>query len=268
MLRLIVLGSGSSGNAAVLCTGKTRILIDAGLGIRTLRARLAEAQVDPSSLSGILLTHEHSDHTAGLTGLCKRHSLPIYCNALTAHSLQSSSFLKNYAAWKIFETGAEFSLGGLRIQSFSTPHDAADPVGFTIHDTRHCLGILTDIGYAPGHILHHLEEVGSLYIEANHDEHLLQEDTKRPWSVKQRILSRHGHLSNKAAAEIVCHLAKKSLRNVIAAHLSRDCNRPDIVRKTILSELQRENLDPVQIVCTSQERILIVRLSHENTLNK
>lgn len=258
MFRLIVLGSGSAGNAAVVSNDKVRILVDAGLGARTLKARLEQANIDPCTLSGILLTHEHGDHTSGLASLCKSHPLPIYCNALTAHTLRRSPPLAEYRHWRIFETGTAFDIAGVTVRSFSVPHDAVDPVGYLLDDGEDTLGILTDLGYATNPVIDCLRPARTLLIEMNHDEKLLQDDVRRPWPVKQRIMSRHGHLSNMAAAEIIRQLAAHSLRRVVAAHLSRDCNHPDIVHNTVRLTLEAAGLSDIVVDCACQETILIV----------
>jgi phosphoribosyl 1,2-cyclic phosphodiesterase len=225
MLEVITLGSGSSGNAALVRDGTTSILVDAGLSAKQLTARLAACGVQPGELAGILVTHEHGDHTSSLRVLLNRHSLPVYCNAMTARALQDGGLKHNN--WRLFQNGAEFSLGGFTVRPFSVPHDAADPVGFRISSSDGCFGVLTDLGYATQMVFDALRGVKAILIETNHDEDLLQKCTKRPWSVKQRILSRHGHLSNAAAARVLVEL-DAPLHHVILGHLSRDCNSPQL----------------------------------------
>lgn len=234
MFEVITLGSGSSGNAALVRSATTSFLVDAGLSARQLGTRLAAWGVAPESLSGIVLTHEHGDHTSALRVLLGRQPLPVYCNPLTARALQDAGL--KHANWKLFQTGAEFTLGDFSVRAFSVPHDAADPVGFRITSDAGSLGILTDLGYATRLVFDALRGVDALFIEANYDEDLLQRDTKRPWSVKQRITSRHGHLSNAAAARILCEL-DAPLRQVLLGHLSRDCNSPDLALSCVTAAL-------------------------------
>ncbi len=225
MFEVITLGSGSSGNAALVRNGASAFLVDAGLSSKQLTTRLAACGVMPEQLAGILLTHEHSDHTSSLKVLLGKHGLPVFCNAMTARALQDGGL--KHTNWRLFQTGAEFSLGDFAVRAFSVPHDAADPVGFRISTNGGCLGVLTDLGYATRMVFDALRGVKAILIETNHDEDLLQKDTKRPWSVKQRILSRHGHLSNAAAARVLAEL-EAPLHHVILGHLSRDCNSPQL----------------------------------------
>jgi phosphoribosyl 1,2-cyclic phosphodiesterase len=225
MFEIITLGSGSSGNAALVRNDSTCILVDAGLSAKQLTARLATCGVQPEQLSGILITHEHGDHTSSLRVLLSKHSLPVYCNAMTARALQDGGL--KHSNWRLFQNGSEFSLGDFAVRAFSVPHDAADPVGFRISSSDGCFGVLTDLGYATHAVFDVLRGIKALLIETNHDEDLLQRDTKRPWSVKQRILSRHGHLSNAAAARVLTEL-EAPLQHIILGHLSRDCNSPDL----------------------------------------
>jgi phosphoribosyl 1,2-cyclic phosphodiesterase len=226
MFEIITLGSGSSGNAALVRDGATTILVDAGLSAKQLSTRLAACGVTPDQLDGILVTHEHGDHTSSLRVLLGRHNgVPVYCNAMTARALQDGGL--QHANWRLFQNGAEFALGGFTVRAFSVPHDAADPVGFRISSSDGCFGVLTDLGFATRMVFDALRGVKAILIETNHDEDLLQRDTKRPWSVKQRILSRHGHLSNAAAARVLTEL-EAPLHHVILGHLSRDCNAPEL----------------------------------------
>jgi phosphoribosyl 1,2-cyclic phosphodiesterase len=225
MFEVITLGSGSSGNATLVRDGTTAFLVDAGLSAKQLTLRLAACGVSPDQLAGILITHEHGDHTSSLRVLLGKHATPVFCNPMTARALQDGGL--RHANWRLFQTGSAFSLGDFSVRAFSVPHDAADPVGFRISSQDGCFGILTDLGYATQMVFEALKGVKALLIETNHDEDLLQRDTKRPWSVKQRISSRHGHLSNAAAARVLAEL-DAPLQQVILGHLSRDCNSPQL----------------------------------------
>jgi len=225
MFEVITLASGSDGNATLVRNETAAFLIDAGLSARQLTARLLATGMSPEQLSGILLTHEHGDHTSALKVLLMRHQLPVFCNTLTARALQDVGLV--HGNWKLFQTGPEFSIGSFEIRAFSVPHDAADPVGFRISSSGSCFGVLTDLGYATRLVFDMLRGIRALLIETNHDEELLQKDPRRPWSVKQRILSRHGHLSNAAAARILSEL-EAPLQHIILGHLSRDCNSPQL----------------------------------------
>ena len=247
MFSLTVLGSGSAGNCSLICTDQCRLLVDAGFSARQIALRLEAVGVRPESLDGILITHEHSDHVAGLEIFCRRFCVPIYANPLTAEALRRGS-LADFPKWNLFATGAVFSIQNIQIQSFYVPHDAVDPTAFVFTTNEGSIGFLTDLGYAPNLALERVRLVDTLMIETNHDERMLQEDTKRPWSVKQRILSRHGHLSNDAAAKLVASIAGDRLRRVVLGHLSRDCNRADLA----LGSMQRFGIQGIELFCAQQ----------------
>jgi len=238
-----MLGSGSAGNSALVATDHCKILVDGGLSARQLVLRLEHCGVTPEQFDGVLLTHEHTDHICGLEVLCRKFDLPIYCNRLTADALRCSGLLEGRRNWRIFETGSEFSICDITVQPFPVPHDAVDPVGFVFHAGSGSLGFITDLGYVTKLIVERLRQVQTLVIETNHDEKLLQNDTHRPWPVKQRIQSRHGHLSNIAAA------------SVVLGHLSRDCNTPALALETVRASLTKCGRTNMEIHCATQFEI-------------
>lgn len=225
-----VLGSGSGGNATLIRGGGACVLVDAGLSAKQMELRMATFGISPADLDGILLTHEHVDHSAGLRVFLSKWKIPVYCNTATARSLP---YRDPSMDMRFFQTGAFFAIKDLRVKSFSVPHDASDPVGFRLEEGHSSFGVLTDLGYATRLVFDALREVRGLLIETNYDEALLQNDTKRPWSVKQRIASRHGHLSNTAAAQVVAQLEAPALEALVLCHLSRDCNTPDLATSTL-----------------------------------
>jgi phosphoribosyl 1,2-cyclic phosphodiesterase len=222
-VRFIVLGSGSGGNAAVVEAGGIRILVDAGLSAKQLVTRMMASGVNPATLNAVLLTHEHGDHVRGLRVLMKQLAVPIYATPSTSLVVRDGGV---GGAWKIFESGAGFRLNGLEVQSFAVPHDAVEPVGFTFRHEDRSFGLLSDTGHVTKLILDRLRGVNALFVEANYDDELLEADMKRPWPTKQRISSRHGHLSNAQTAALVAELVPAGLRRVVLGHLSRDCNCP------------------------------------------
>jgi phosphoribosyl 1,2-cyclic phosphodiesterase len=236
--RLTILGSGSSGNCAHLETADARLLIDAGLSARQIRQRLLGIGRTPENLSGILITHEHSDHIQGLAVLAARLHLPVYCNRLTKEAIQLQ-FRGESFDFRVFTTGASFAVGDVEVETFSVPHDASDPVGFLIRTPGGNIGFLTDLGHATKLAIDRVRPSHALVLESNHDVKMLQEDTRRSWSTKQRILSRHGHLSNEAAAALATQVVSASLQHVYLGHLSRDCNRPDLALKVVGDALGR-----------------------------
>jgi phosphoribosyl 1,2-cyclic phosphodiesterase len=247
--RFTILGSGSRGNSAYLETEAVRLLIDAGLSARQIRQRLAAIGRSPESLTAILVTHEHSDHVQGLTGLDKL-KLPVYCNRLTRDAIEFQLSLR--LECRLFETGASFEVGDVAIESFSIPHDAQDPVGFLIRTATANIGFLTDLGHATTLVLNRVKPAHALVLEANYDVKLLHEDTRRPWSIKQRISGRHGHLSNDAAATAVEEIVSADLRHLFLGHLSQDCNRPELALNTVASRLSSLGASHVHTAVTSQ----------------
>jgi phosphoribosyl 1,2-cyclic phosphodiesterase len=247
---LTILGSGSAGNCAYVETDDTRLLIDAGLSGRQIRQRLASIARAPEGLQGILVTHEHLDHVQGLTTLCALLRIPLYCNRLTQEAVQDA--LELGLDCRLFETGASFEIGDVIVDTFSVPHDAADPVGFLLRTPSGNLGFLTDLGHTTQLVVQRVRAAHVLVLEANHDLKLLQDDTKRPWSVKQRILSRHGHLSNDGAAAAAEQIVTADLRQLYLGHLSRDCNRPELARRVVAEKLASIGAGHVRVDSTSQ----------------
>jgi phosphoribosyl 1,2-cyclic phosphodiesterase len=250
-----MLGSGSAGNSALVATDHCKILVDGGLSARQLALRLEHCGVTPEQLDGVLLTHEHGDHVCGLEILCRKFDVPIYCNALTAETIRCDSSFDRYRNWRIFETGAEFSICDITVQTFPVPHDAVDPLGFVFYAGSGSLGFITDLGYVTKLIVERLRQVQTLVIETNHDEKLLQNDTHRPWPVKQRIQSRHGHLSNIAAATVIEELLPGKIERVVLGHLSRDCNTPTLALATVRASLAKHGRADLEIHCATQFEI-------------
>lgn len=226
-----ILGSSSTGNCAFLDTGHTKILIDAGFSGKRIHSMLESIGERLERLDAVFLTHEHQDHSQGIRGLSKRPDLPVFANRDTADAVQAK--LSKRAHWQIFETGSTFQFKDLKVRSFALPHDAYDPVGFTFNwgcdddliSKAQSLAWVTDLGYIPEHVFEQMNAVDTLVIEANYDEALLEKDTKRPWSTKQRIRGRHGHLSNDATFKALKRLSTNTqLKEVYLAHLSKDCN--------------------------------------------
>jgi len=250
-VQLTILGSGSAGNCAYLEAGDTRLLVDAGLSARQIRLRLAALGRSVETLTGILITHEHSDHVQGLDVLGPRLDVPVYCNRLTKEAVEYQRQIR--LASRVFATGASFEAGGLTVESFSVPHDAQDPVGFLVHTAEGSIGFLTDLGHATRLVIERVRSARALLIEANHDLKLLQEDTRRPWSTKQRIMSRHGHLSNDAAAAAVAEMGAEHLRFLFLGHLSRDCNRPELARAAVRERLSAAEASGIRLEIAGQD---------------
>jgi len=254
MFSLTMLGSGSAGNSALIATDHCRLLVDGGLSARQIILRLEQCGIAPNELDGVLLTHEHGDHVCGLEVLCRKFHVPIFCNALTAEAVRYGS-LGEHRQWRIFRTGASFSICDITVESFPVPHDAVEPVGYTFHSAGNALGYVTDLGHATRLTIERLREVQTLVIETNHDEKLLQNDSHRPWPVKQRIQSRHGHLSNSAAAAVIAQILSGKIARVVLGHLSQDCNSPALAAGTVRAELEKAGRSDIEIFCAAQREI-------------
>jgi phosphoribosyl 1,2-cyclic phosphodiesterase len=249
-VRLTILASGSSGNSALLETEDTRVLVDAGLSVRQLRLRLATLGRAPESLSAILITHEHSDHIQGLAGMADRLGIPLYCNRPTKDALVDITGVQ--FNWHLFATGASFEVGDVEVDTFSIPHDAQEPVGYLLRTAAGNVGFLTDLGHATKLVLERVRPANALVLETNHDVKMLQADPHRPWSLKQRILGRLGHLSNEAAADCAQEIMSDGLRRLYLGHLSRQCNRPELALEVINRRLQQIGATHCQAELTSQ----------------
>jgi phosphoribosyl 1,2-cyclic phosphodiesterase len=250
-----VLGSGSGGNGAVVTGPEGALLIDAGLSARQTLARLEVVGVAPSSVRAVLLTHEHGDHTRGLDVLLRGPlaGVPIYANPHTCEVLRSS--LRVPAEWRLVETGSVFECTGWRIETFSVPHDAVDPMGFVIGDPGggSRLGVVSDLGHTTTTMLAGLRELDALFLEANYCSQLLAADTRRPWATKQRIASRHGHFSNDQAAALVVEILSPRLQRLWLGHLSADCNCPNVATAVLRNALDSRAASHVEIHCARQD---------------
>ena len=252
-VQVCILGSGSSGNATCVFDGEQALLIDAGFSAREMARRLATLSIEPAQISAICVSHEHKDHTAGLSVLHRRHGVPLYANAGTIEGIRSYEPRKDIE-WNVFTNGSAFRVGSFQVEPFSVPHDAYDPVGFMVqaHDVR--IGIVTDIGVVTNLTRERLKRCQVLVLEANHDEKLLQQ-SERPWFVKQRILGRQGHLSNAAAAEALAEVAGPELDQVFLVHLSSDCNTSELAEKTVQEALLQRGYSSVAVHATAQDRV-------------
>src|SRR6476660_10271534 len=233
-LRVSILASGSSGNITLLETGRTRLLIDCGLGKRETMARIAAVEKEIDHLDGILITHEHSDHCNGLPQMLGMYKAPLYVTEQTFDALKYAlpdRLEKRLRGVETIHAGQHFTIGDIDVHAFQIPHDAADPVGFTFRADGVKMALVTDLGYMPELVKVHLRGSDCLLLESNHDLDMLKVGPY-PWVVKQRVLSRTGHLSNHAVSE---YLADPDgfdgmARYLIMAHISQEHNHPEVVR--------------------------------------
>jgi len=239
--RFACLGSGSGGNSVLVEAGeglfKTRILVDAGLSAKQLDLRLGDLGVKSGDLDAILLTHEHGDHVRGLRVFLKKYPVPVYATPMTREVVREKLDAGQSVEWRVFEQRQSFTVGEVEIRGFPVPHDAVDPCGFVMTVGDEKVGVATDFGYVTGVVKEALRGVRGLFVEANYDEGLLEKDMKRPWATKQRIASRHGHLSNVQVVEFLRELKDEGLEQVVLGHLSSDCNCERLLGKKIEEEV-------------------------------
>lgn len=236
------IASGSKGNCSLYIAGNTRILIDFGVSVRKLKAALHTLSLTVDMLDGVLLTHEHTDHVKGLATFVKHHEIPVYATHGTAEALLD----KNPAAAKLLRpywSGETFTVGTVDVQSFPTPHDAAESVGYILRSHGHALGFATDLGFVPESVKKLLLGCDTVVLEANHDPIMLR-DGPYPWPLKQRVGGGYGHLSNPDCALCAVMLAANRTSTLILAHLSEQNNTP----VTALREIQTA-LDAAGLPC-------------------
>ncbi|MBI4460714.1 MAG: MBL fold metallo-hydrolase [Acidobacteria bacterium] len=247
-VRVAVLGSGSSGNCTFLATDRLKVLIDAGLSKREILRRLASIGETPESLQAILVTHEHSDHTSGLARLASEYRIPVYISSLTRAALPPQTELP---AVETIQAGHPFQIADLTIEPFTIPHDAADPVAFRLSSAGVRIAVVTDLGYVPENVKDYLRGCHCLIMESNHDLEMLR-DGPYPWYVKQRIMSKTGHLSNLALEEFLTGDFDGQARLLVLAHLSEQNNHPEIARLAAASALESQNRRETRLEVSSQ----------------
>jgi phosphoribosyl 1,2-cyclic phosphodiesterase len=227
-VRVVPLGSGSKGNVTLVEFGATRILVDAGLSAKDVAQRLEAIGVASESITCLLLTHEHHDHSRGVERFSKKHKVPVACAPDTLEAMNLSYI--HLARWHAFEPGRPFEIGDVTVDPFHVPHDAARPVGFLLRGHGVRVGIATDLGHATTLVVERLRGSHVVMVEANHDDAMLR-DGPYPWHLKQRVGGNQGHLSNDEAAALVAAVATDDCRAVILAHLSDQNNTPALARR-------------------------------------
>lgn len=237
MKKFCPLASGSKGNAIYVEGEETKILIDAGISFKALTERLGQINVDIGEIDAILVTHEHGDHIRGLEKTASTLNIPVFANSETAKAIMQE--MRNRPRFKIFSTGEAFEFGDMEIHPFSIQHDTLDPVAFTIRIGEVKFGICTDLGFATTLVRAHLLKCDYLYIEANHEPSMVYA-CNRPMIYKQRVLGRQGHLSNDAAAELIQEIDHPGLKHVYLAHLSSECNNPELALQRVQEKVKRE----------------------------
>jgi phosphoribosyl 1,2-cyclic phosphodiesterase len=248
-LRISVLGSGSSGNCTFIASSKTRILIDGGLSRRQTERRLASIGETLDRIGAIIISHEHADHILGLTNILARNDIPVYLADGAVEPLLAQARVPKI---ETIQAGHPFTIGDIQISPFSVPHDAADPLGFSLEIEGIKIAHTTDLGYLPELVLHHLKGCGIIVLESNHDLDMLKVGSY-PWHVKQRIMSRHGHLSNEMTGKFLSEDFDGQARYIVLAHLSRHNNHPDIARLVASQALESRGFDLERLFLAVQD---------------
>ncbi len=236
MLSFCSLYSGSSGNSLFVETSNTKLLIDAGVSSKKIENALSDINVDPTSIDGILVTHEHIDHVQGLGTFSKKFDLPVFVNQETLDAMPKQRDKIASDNIKTFKVSDKFSIGDLDIKPFPIPHDAANPCGFNIWKEDKKISIATDIGHMTNDIVKQLEESLFIMLEANYDPEVLR-CSSYPFPLKSRIAGPTGHLSNEMAGKTISHLLKSGLKKALLGHLSKQSNFPELAYQTVMDEL-------------------------------
>ncbi|MGI5935841.1 MAG: MBL fold metallo-hydrolase [Oscillospiraceae bacterium] len=240
-MQIHIFASGSGGNCTLVSSAGSHILIDAGISMRRLKTALGELGLVPKDISGVLITHEHSDHIAGLATMIKHCQLPIYAPRTVGNHLRwSIAGVEDFLCE--IQVGRDFKIGDISVVAFPTPHDTPQSVGYRM-DSGVCLGYCTDLGHVTEEVLEALSGADAAIIEANHDVEMLRFG-RYPYQLKRRILSERGHLSNDDCGDLAARLVEKGAWSIVLAHLSRENNRPDLAEKTVSEALEREGIRP------------------------
>ena len=233
MMRFASLGSGSEGNGLVVQAGRTHVLLDCGFGLADTLRRLARLDLTPENIDGIVVTHEHDDHVGGVPRFARKYDIPVYLTHGTLMATGVSRF--EGVVVNIIDSHDALPLGGVELRPFPVPHDAREPTQFVFGDGDKCLGVLTDTGVSTSHIEAMLSPVDALVLECNHDRDLLM-NSAYPYSLKQRIAGRLGHLDNATASSLlgaVLAVNQGRMQHVIAAHLSKQNNTPALAQRAL-----------------------------------
>ena len=231
-MRFASLGSGSAGNGLVVEAGRTRLMLDCGFGLQDTVVRLARLNLQPGDLTGIVITHEHSDHIGGVGRFARKYRLPVW---MTAGTLRMAQDMEHVEV-RVIDSHTLFAVEDMAVQPFPVPHDAREPVQFVFGDGAKRLGVLTDVGCSTAHIETMLAQMDALMLECNHDRTMLEQGAY-PMGLKRRVGGRFGHLENSQSAELLGKLKHDKLQCVMAAHISRKNNTPALARRALAQAL-------------------------------
>ncbi len=241
MFKFCSLYSGSSGNSSLIQTENTKILVDVGESAKKIADALNSINIEPTQIDAILITHEHSDHTKGISTFSKKYNIPVYANKETWNSLKQHKEKLTEENIKYF-TFNKFNIGDLSIVPFSIPHDASNPCGFNVYHKDKKISIATDIGHMTSEIVENLTNSSFVLLESNYDLNVLK-CSRYPYPLKQRISGPNGHLSNDVAGKTISYLAKNGLNTVMLGHLSKENNFPELAYKTVVEHLIKNNIN-------------------------
>lgn len=242
MFNFCSLYSGSSGNSLFVESENTKLLVDAGVSSKKIEEALANLEIDPTSIDGILITHEHSDHVQGLGTFAKKFNLPVFVNEKTLDAMPKQKEKISEKNIKLFNINEKFEIGDLKVKPFSIPHDAANPCGFNIFKDYKKISIATDIGHMTNGILKNLEDSIFIMLESNYDPEVLKY-SKYPYQLKTRIAGPDGHLSNELAGKTISYLLNSGLKQAVLGHLSKQSNFPELAYKTVIDEIMCTKYD-------------------------
>lgn len=249
-MKVCQLASGSKGNSLFVETGESAVLIDAGLSAREIERRLASLGKSPADLDALFISHEHTDHIRGIRVLSCKHRIPVFVSYPTYRDARA--VLQEVPVTE-FESGYSFAFRDLLVDPFPITHDASDPVGFTIESREGKVGVATDLGTATRLVAEKLKNCRVLVLESNHDEEMLL-NGPYPWHLKQRIKSRHGHLSNVDAAALLAEVLHPGLEGLFLAHLSEVNNDPRLAEAVTGNLLHEQNICSPTLVVGEQNR--------------
>lgn len=242
MFNFCSLYSGSSGNSLFVESENTKLLIDAGVSSKKIEEALSNLEIDPTSIDGILITHEHSDHVQGLGTFAKKFNLPVFVNEKTLDAMPKQKEKISEKNIKLFNINEKFEIGDLKVKPFSIPHDAANPCGFNIFKDDKKISIATDIGHMTNGVLKNLEDSIFIMLESNYDPEVLKY-SKYPYQLKTRIAGPDGHLSNELAGKTISYLLNSGLKQAVLGHLSKQSNFPELAYKTVIDEIMCTKYD-------------------------
>lgn len=237
-MRFVSIASGSSGNCVYIGSDRTHLLVDAGISGKRIEQGLNEIGIKGGELTGILITHEHSDHIKGLGVLARKFGVPIYGTKETLEEIQNTASLgsMDQGLFHPILPDVEFSAGDLTVCPFRVDHDAANPVAYRVQGERRSVAVATDMGHFDQYVVDHLQNLDALLLEANHDVRML-ETGPYPYYLKRRILGDHGHLSNENAGRLLCQVLHDGLKHIFLGHLSKENNYEELAYETVRLEI-------------------------------